>query len=224
METRNIEHRKISQVAKDYEKNGYKVIIEPRGADIPTFIKNYQPDLIATSDKDNVVVEVKARTHFTTIEGLLDIAELINKRENWRFELVVTSSKQELQSEIEKKNIDLEISEIENNLKEIKSMAKQGLYSAAFLLCWANLESLSRRLLLEDMKKLRNKMPLVLVKTLFSFGYLNKSDYEGLEKLFQIRNQIVHGYKSRELDKQKMDRLIIITEKLLKEKASIDSE
>ena len=119
METRNTEHSKIRQVAKDYEKNGYKVFIEPRGSDIPTFIKNYQPDLIATSDKDNVVVEVKTRTDFATIERLRDIADIINKRENWRFELIVTSSKQENQSESERTNIDLEISEIEKVKKQI---------------------------------------------------------------------------------------------------------
>jgi len=224
METRNTENSKIRQVAKDYEKNGYTVIIEPRGSDIPTFIKNYQPDLIATSDKDNVVVEIKARTDFATIERLRDIADVINKRENWRFELIVTNSKQEIQSESDRTNIDLEISEIEKNLKEIKTIVEQGLYSAAFIMCWANLESLSRQLLLEDKKKLSNKMPLVLIKTLFSFGYLTRADYEGLEKLFQIRNQIVHGYKSTELDKKTMDRLISITEKLLKEKENIDKE
>jgi Holliday junction resolvase len=224
METRNTEHSKIRQVAKDYEKNGYTVIIEPRGSQIPTFIKNYQPDLIATSDKDNVVVEVKTRTDFATIERLRDIADIINKREYWRFELIVTSSKQENQSESKRTNIDHEISEIENNLKEVKTIAKQGLYSAAFILCWANLESLSRQLLLEDKRKLSNKMPLVLIKTLFSFGYLTRTDYEGLEKLFQIRNQIVHGYKSSELDKKTTDRLIAITEKLLKEKDNFDNE
>jgi Holliday junction resolvase len=202
METRNTEHSKIKQVAKEYEKNGYKVIIEPRGSDIPNFIKNYQPDLIANRDKDNVIIEVKTRTDFATIERLRDIAEIVNKRENWRFELIVTSSKQENQSERERTNIDLEIFEIENNLKEVKTISKQGLYSVAFILCWANLESLSRQLLLEDKKKLSNKMPLVLIKTLFSFGYLTRTDYEGLEKLFQLRNQIVHGYKSSDLDKK----------------------
>jgi len=223
MEPKNKEHTKIRQIAKDYEKNGYRVIIEPRGADIPTFIKYYQPDLIATSDKDNVVVEVKARTDFATIERLRDIADIINKRESWRFELIVTNSKQENQSGINSANIDIEISEIEKNLKEVKTIAKQENFLAAFILCWANLESLSRQLLLEDNKKLDNKMPLVLIKTLFSFGYLTRTDYEGLEKLFQIRNQIVHGYKSSELDKKSMDRLITITEKLLKEKYSIDN-
>lgn len=224
METRNLELSKIKQVAKDYEKNGYTVIIEPKSSDIPNFIKNYKPDLIATSSKDNVVVEIKSRADFPTIERLRDVAELINKRENWRFELIVTSSKQDNQSEDESTNIDLAISEIERNLKSVRTLAKQGLYSAAFIMCWANLESLSRQLILEEKKRLSNKMPLVLIKSLFSFGYLTRTDYEGLEKLFHIRNQIVHGYKSNELDKKAIDRLIKITEKLFKEKDKINNE
>ena len=67
-------------------------------------------------------------------------------------------------------------------------------------------------------------MRLVLIKTLFSLGYLTRSDYEGLEKLFQIRNQIVHEYKSNELNKKSIDRLILITEKLLIEKDNTDKE
>ncbi len=88
----------------------------------------------------------------------------------------------------------------------------------------ANLESLSRQLLLEDKNKLSNKMPLVLIKTLFPFGYVTRTDYENLEKLFQIRNQIVHGYKSNEPDKKLVQKLISITEKLLTEKDNIDKE
>lgn len=218
METRQTEYNKIRQVARDYEKNGYKVIIEPRGSNIPSFIKNYQPDLIATSDKENVIIEVKTRSDFATIERLRDIAEVINKKENWRFELIVTSTKQESQTENDRLNIDLEISEIEKNIKETKTILKQGLYSAAFVLCWANLESLSRQLLLEDKKKLTSKMPLVLIKTLFSFGLLTRTDYDSLEKLFMIRNQIVHGYKVKDLDKKSVERLITITEKLMTEK------
>ncbi len=67
-------------------------------------------------------------------------------------------------------------------------------------------------------------MPLALIKTLFSFGYVTRTDYENLEKLFQIRNQIVHGYKSNEPDKKLVQKLISITEKLLTEKDNIDKE
>ena len=218
METRNTEYSKVKQVARGYEKNGYKVIIEPHGADIPPFIKNYQPDLIAISEKDNVVVEVKSRTDLSTIERLKDIAEIINQKENWRFELIVTTSKKETNAESDKINVDLELSEIKKNLLEVKNLSEQDLLSASFILCWANLESLSRQLLLEDKKSLKNKNPLSLIKTLFSFGYLTRIDYENLERLFRIRNQIVHGYKVANLDKESLSRLISITNKLIIEK------
>jgi hypothetical protein len=218
METNQTEHIKIRQVAKDYEKRGYKVIIEPRGADIPSFIKNYQPDLIAKSEKENVVIEIKTRSDFLTIEKLRDIADIINKKGGWRFELIITNPKQQKEIEEHRINQDFSITEIENNLNEINSLIKQNLLSAAFILCWANLESLSRQLLFEDKKDLTNKAPLVLVKTLFSFGYLSRRDYETLEGLLQTRNQIVHGFKPASLDKNSARKLLNITERLLTEK------
>lgn len=218
MEARQTEQNKIRQVAKDYERNGYKVIIEPRGADVPSFIKNYQPDIVATREDDNVVIEVKTRSDFSTIEKLRDIADTINKRENWRFELIVTTSKQETQTETDKLTIELDLVEIEENIKSVKAILKQDLYSSAFVLLWATLESIARQLLLEDKKKLNNKAPLVLIKTLFSFGYLTRTDLESLEKLFIVRNQVVHGYKAKGLDKKTVDRLLSIVEKLKEEK------
>ena len=221
METRQTGYNKIRQVAKDYEKNGYKVIIEPRDEDIPSFIKNYQPDIIATSGNDNVIIEVKTRTDFSTIEKLRDIADIVNKRESWRFELIVTTTKQATQSETKKRTLELEQSEIEENFKAVKLILKQDLFSSAFMLLWATLESISRQLLLVDKKNLNNKAPLVLIKTLFSFGYLTRTDLESLEKLFIVRNQIVHGYKTKGLDMNTVKRLLTIVDKLKEESGEV---
>jgi|KBSMisStaDraftv2_1062788.scaffolds.fasta_scaffold48151_2 Holliday junction resolvase len=218
MEPKQTELNKIRQVANDYKKNGYNVIVEPRGTDIPSFVKNYQPDIIATSDNDNVIIEVKTRSDFSTIDKLRDIADIVNKRKNWRFELIVTTTKQETQNETERQITELDLSEIEENLKAVKSILEQDLYSSAFVLTWATLESIGRQLLLEDKKKLNNRTPLVLIKTLFSFGYLTRTDLESLEKLFVVRNQVVHGYKVKGLDKKTVDKLLSITEKLKGEK------
>lgn len=205
-------------MAKDYQNRGYKVIIEPRGADIPSFIKNYQPDLIVSNDKETVIIEVKTRSDFSTINELRDIAELVNKKGNWRFELIVTNPKQSSQTEDEITNVDLNFSDIEANIKEVKSALNNGLFSTAFVLCWASLESLSRQLLLEDKKALKSKNTIVLIKTLFSFGYLTRTDYESLEKLLVTRNHVVHGYKSSELNIKSVEKLLSITQKLLTEK------
>ena len=224
MEPRNSENIKIKQVAKDYEKNGYTVLVEPRGKDIPAFIKGYQPDIIAKSETDNVVIEVKTRADLSTIETLKDIADIINRKENWRFELIVTTTKQETKSDTARLNIDLDFSEIKENLRQANKIAEHNSLSAAFVLGWAALESISRQLLLEDNKNLSNKTPLTLIKTLFSFGYLNRTDFESLERLFQTRNLIVHGYKATNLDKHTVDRLFSIADKLLVEKEKINDD
>lgn len=216
MEHRNLENSKIRQVARNYEKKGYKVIVEPRGKDVPSFIKNYQPDIIALSEAENVVIEVKTRSDFSTIESLRDVADVINSKDNWRFELIVTRSKQLDQPQPEKANLDL--LQIKDILKASKELMNRKLFSPAFIICWAALESLSRQLLLEDKKTLHNKTPIVLIKTLFSFGYLTRTDYEILDKLFTIRNQVVHGYQATGLDKGSVAKLLRITEKLLSEK------
>jgi len=217
MEAQLTEQNKIRQVAKDYEKKGYTVIIEPRGANIPSFIKNYHPDLIASNNKETVIIEVKTRADYSTIERLKEIADLINNKEGWRFELIVINPRQT--SHISAENIFEEYSkeEIKKNVDEIKQMVKQKQLAAAFILSWATLESLSRHLLLDDKKNLRNKTPLVIIKTLFSFGYVSRRDYETLDSLFKTRNEVVHGYKTKSLDKTAVEKTLDIIERMLTE-------
>lgn len=224
MKTENTEYNKIRQVAKDYEKNGYNVIIEPRGNDIPTFIQNYEPDIIATNEKETVIIEIKSRDDLKTIEMFKDIADIVNKKEKWRFELIVTAPKKKIETEKSGLNNDYEISEIRTNLLQVKGLLNQGIIQASFILGWANLESLSRQLLLKDKKNLTKKDTLVLIKTLFSFGYLTRADYASLEKLFQVRNRIVHGYKSYSLNDTSVNQLLDIIEKLLAEKNDITND
>lgn len=223
MEAKTSEDKKIKQVAEDYIKNGYKVIIEPFGTDIPIFIRNYRPDLIATNDKEKVIIEIKSRSDFKDIEQLRDIADIINKQDEWRFELIVINSKEVDLSESNSLNINLNIREVENGINDVKKLFDLGLYSAAFVLSWANLESIARHLLLEDRKDMTNKITLVLIKTLFSFGYLNRSDYESLGRLFIVRNQLIHGFRPNDLNRNTTEKLILITDKLLNEKDKLFS-
>ncbi|MDQ0878954.1 hypothetical protein QFZ77_007613 [Paenibacillus sp. V4I3] len=96
---------KIIEISKEYIDNGYVVFTEPKLTDTPDFLKNYQPDIIAISDKDKVVVEVKSKSTITKSSNLEEIADVVNKQNGWRFELVVTNpseksseDKQELNS------------------------------------------------------------------------------------------------------------------------------
>ncbi|MDF2189841.1 hypothetical protein [Paraflavitalea sp. CAU 1676] len=217
METKTTEISRIKQVARDYEKKGYNVIIEPKGKDIPEFIKNYQPDIIASNKSETVVIEVKSRADISAIERLKNVADVINEKSGWRFELIITSSKQETESKGRPLLEGLQINNLDKLLKEIKELSKLKHYNAAFVLTWSYLESLSRQLLLNDKKNLKNRNPLTLIKTLFSFGYISLPELRTLENLFEIRNQVVHGYQSSDLDKNTVEKLVDIVDKIAKE-------
>jgi hypothetical protein len=57
----------IAKVAEDYRRRGYDVDVVPQGPRLPEFLGGFQPDLIARSPSESVVVEVK---HFLRRRGV----------------------------------------------------------------------------------------------------------------------------------------------------------
>jgi uncharacterized protein YegP (UPF0339 family) len=87
------EARRVAELAVDYERKGYVVTI-PRGpSDTPAFLRdlNYTPDLIARSNDETLVVEVKSRETTAALAELTNIAERINERKGWQFVLAFTN-------------------------------------------------------------------------------------------------------------------------------------
>ena len=51
--------RKQRSVAREYRKRGYQMVEQPRWDSLPSFLRGFSPDLIATKDDDCAVVEIK---------------------------------------------------------------------------------------------------------------------------------------------------------------------
>ena len=49
----------IKQIADDFRSRGYRVLVEPTATDIPPFLENFRPNMIAHGPEDSVVVVVK---------------------------------------------------------------------------------------------------------------------------------------------------------------------
>ena len=62
------ERRKIREVAREYRRAGYEVLVEPSGPQVPAFLGDYRPDLIAVGDRESVVIEVKSTRGFDRSE------------------------------------------------------------------------------------------------------------------------------------------------------------
>jgi len=187
----------IQQIAEDYRSRGYKVLVEPAAADIPPFLENFCPDIIAHGPEDSVVVVVKVGTRTAASERFKELADTIRQQDGWRFSLVVvdpgsddiTPSAQQL----------LTRDQIAERLKNGEELLQQGDKEVAFVLLWMSTEALLRQIASREGLPLERLPSSALLKELFSLGILSRDDLDTALRAFAIRNSLVHGFDAPEL-------------------------
>lgn len=195
--------KKIGEIAKEYTDNGYEVFTEPRLTAVPNFLKNYEPDIIAISEKDKVVVEVKSKSTISNSKKLEAMADVVSKQNGWRFELVLTNP---IERTSEDKQ-ELSNNEIIKLLNEASLLLQSNFHNAAFLITWSTTESVIRKKLLsEEIETTLNV--LRSIKNLYSFGIVSREEYDMLSGLLKLRNTIVHGFKTTPLSSEQILDLI----------------
>jgi hypothetical protein len=89
----NDEHGKAQRrIARQYTKLGYEVIENPGPASLPSFLRGFSPDLLATKDGDHVVIEIKSSDSLRGSNELTELATIVAQRPDWRFEFVAIES------------------------------------------------------------------------------------------------------------------------------------
>lgn len=205
------ERRKIREVAREYRRAGYEVLVEPAGPQVPAFLGDYRPDLIAIGDQESVVIEVKSTRGFDRSEANREIAASVARQPGWRFELVVTSPRRERQNE-EQAPWDLPV--VDGYLEQVRRLLETENREAAFLLLWANTEALLRRVALREGVRLGSLSPAQLVRELATQGVLERPDYFALEKAATFRNAFAHGMGAAEVEPVLLDKLLRVIEAL----------
>ena len=84
MTLEELQRVKLSEIAAEYRANGYSVIVNPASDETPSFVRDCTPDLIAVSDDDRVVVEVKAAPSIES-DRTIRLAEAVAANPPWRF-------------------------------------------------------------------------------------------------------------------------------------------
>lgn len=207
---KNIE-RKIREIANEYTKKGYDVLIHPSKSQLPNFIKGFEPDIFAKNENDNVLIEVKTRQDKSEIQKFESIINEINKRENWRFEVIFTNTKE---TSLNTNRLDtLSTKLITERINEINKLIQYNSFEAAFLLSWSTLEAVLRQKLNIENKDFSDKTTLSVIKTIFSLGLLNQSDYKTLQITNSIRNTLIHGFQ-QSVDKSSIENILQIINNL----------
>ena len=210
VENEGRERRKIREVAREYRRQGYRVIAEPSGSDLPAFLGDYRPALIAIGDGESVVVKVKSIRGFDRSEENREIAARVAKQPGWRFELIITGPRSGRQLD---EHQPWDISVVDGYLNQVRRLLDAGNREAAFLLLWANTEALLRRMAHEEGVSGQSS-PSQLVRELAIQGLLDRPDYFPLEEAAAFWSTFAHGIGKPEIDSVMLDKLLGLVEAL----------
>ena len=221
--TTNIERERLLKLAEEYRDRGYEISIHPNPEDLPDFLRNYRPDMIAHREDDAVVIEVKSRSSLNSYstQYLQNLAQAIEQHAGWRFELVMTNPEDVTYSL--KAEGSLQEHEIKSRLKVASQLLEQHPESA-MLYSWSLVEATLRLVAEEERLSLRRFDPLYLVKQLAIEGIISQSEYQLLMDSLSLRNAVAHGFITTTITQDSVDKLIKITKQLLETLNSNETE
>lgn len=208
------EQRKIHEIAREYRRGGYEVLVKPERSQVPDFLGDYQPDLIVRNGQESVVIEVKSLRGFDRSKMTHDVASRVSSQLGWRFELIVTNARHGRATD-EPGPWDLPV--VDKHLRQVRGLMDTGQLEPAFLLLWADTEALLRRVAEQEELSVRNLSSPQIVKQLAFQGLVDRDDYVVLEDAASRRNGLAHGVGSEIVDPQLVKRLLAVTEGLREE-------
>jgi DNA-binding XRE family transcriptional regulator len=84
-DTRTDEHLRTQRsVVREYRRGGYDVLEQPRGDNLPSFLRGFAPDLIVMKDDDCAVVEIKTAESLRGSDEIKELAAPIEGHAGWQ--------------------------------------------------------------------------------------------------------------------------------------------
>jgi uncharacterized protein YutE (UPF0331/DUF86 family) len=209
---------RLNQVADRYRSLGFRAVIHPGPDDLPPFAKGFKVEIVATSDKGNVLAVAKASpSELEADKEVARYAEVTNEQPGWRMDVFVLGpDRPSLTEKREAKEPSEE--EIHRSIDEAERMLRAGFTAQSVLAAWAALESaMRRRLQAEGARAGWGTSPRTMLNELFSAGVFNNSEFRDLEGLSQLRNVIVHGFSVPDFPPSAIEFLLGVARRLLTE-------
>lgn len=190
------ERQRIERIAEEYRSKGYEVLVEPSGSDLPTFLGDDRPDLIARRGDERLVIELKPPSSRPELGKVRRIAERIQKEPGWKLVLIALSPAEELLPGEQLTLLDAP--EVEQRLAQAHRLLGAGQPEAALLLAWAAVEARLRWLAKQEEIPLPRPGTPTLLRQLVSLGIIEREQYHVLFDAFKARSAVAHGFKPEE--------------------------
>lgn len=184
------EQRKLRSVARRYERDGYRVTVPGRGGGLPAFLQGLTPDLIAESERDRVVIEVKRSDAVRGSNDLVELAERVSREPGWRFELVTVRS--DGQARAEAPSAEFTAADLADYVEgRARELMGAGRTDVAYFFASAGLEA---ELLLRARRhglKVAERLSMRALRDLVFKGIVSRDVFARLEKVFGARHLVL---------------------------------
>ncbi|WLG34342.1 hypothetical protein PSH85_00860 [Pseudomonas simiae] len=184
-------------VAKRYEERGYTVIIEPPPAAIPFPLEGYKPDLLATKDSENLLIEVKRRGARVDSKLFFRVDEEVQRHPGWQF-LLVTVADEELHELSTSTTAKLNEGVVQERLQQLDLLLNSDM-PVGFLLptLWVAYVSVLRLLVAHEGNiegaSLDNLTDFSFINKAYSEGVTSIDEYQSARRFLNLRNNAVHS-------------------------------
>lgn len=192
--TVQLEQQKISELAAEYSRRGYHVRTRPSPDELPSFLREYELDIVATSPTENVVVEIESPSS-ADAKSIQKLAEILERQPGWRLEVVFVSPPVAPDVPAEENLAPNE--QVTRLLSSAESLFADGEIEAAVMLAWSAVEIVLRRSAQTAAPEIERQSSARVLKHLYSLGHLDPVTYEKLLRLMEFRNAVAHGFQPR---------------------------
>ena len=187
------ERQRIERIAEEYRSRGYEVLVEPAGPDLPSFLGDHRPDLIARRGEERLVIELKPSPSEGEPDQVRGLAERIEREPGWKFVLIATSPAEELLPG-EPLRL-LSTAGVEQHLQGARLLLGEGQHAAALLLAWAAVEGQLRAIAKEEKIPLPRPDTSTLLRQLVSLGLIDREQHRLLTDAYKARSAAAHGFQ-----------------------------
>ena len=183
------------KTAEDYRNKGYEVSQET----LLDFLPGFRADLIVRKDGNAKVIEVKRRASLAANPKIRELAQIIESKPGWSFELLLVGEPEKLDSPEGAQS--LERKGVLQRIGEAEQAFEAGLSVAAFVLAWSALEAATRLLITgQGVSNSDITKPGFVLDQAVSLGVISREEYGNLTQMQKYRNAIVHGFSLNDFD------------------------
>ena len=203
--------KRVRDIADVYKCRGYTVIQKPSESELPEFLREYHPDLIARNSSESVVIEFKYSDKVRQADYWEGLTGAIHEHPGWKLVYIPDGN---LRRDETRR---LSVNDVRLRFEEGTRLAREGMLEASLLISWSGIEAGMRMIAEGNDIELPDDRSATLIGYLYINGELDREEYDLLMDYLHRQDDIIHGYRSDPIVSDDIVRMRNIIDTLLAE-------